>query len=92
MDKQPTKPLESLPRKGLIADFSGVGLNEPIEVYRTMSLMYRPIWELQKREIHRRAKELDAELVILTQRGRPDKPDADYIHFKPRNSSPITHN
>ena len=52
-----------LPRKGLLADFSQIGLERLIE-FRTNNFYDLTIFEMQLEHIKQRAKELNAEFVV----------------------------
>ena len=52
-----------LPRKGLLADFSQIGLEQLIE-FRTNNYYDLTIYEMQLEHIKQRAKELNAEFVV----------------------------
>lgn len=52
-----------LPRKGLIADFSGVGLNQLVE-FNTYDFHDLIIFDMQLEHINARAKELNANFVV----------------------------
>jgi hypothetical protein len=52
-----------LPRKGLLADFSQVGLEQLVE-FRTNDFYDLTIFEMQLEHIKERAKELNAQFVV----------------------------
>ena len=52
-----------LPRKGLIADFSGIGLNQLVE-FHTYDFYDLIIFDMQLEHIKARAKELKADFVV----------------------------
>ena len=52
-----------LPRKGLLADFSQIGLEQLIE-FRTNDFYDLTIFEMQLEHIKERAKELNAQFVV----------------------------
>lgn len=52
-----------LPRKGLLADFSGVGLNQLVE-FHTYDFHDLIIFNMQLEHIKARAKELNANFVV----------------------------
>lgn len=52
-----------LPRKGLLADFSQIGLEQLIE-FRTNNFYDLTIFEMQLEHIKQRAKDLNAEFVV----------------------------
>jgi hypothetical protein len=52
-----------LPRKGLLADFSGIGLNQLVE-FHTYDFHDLIIFDMQLEHIKERAKELNANFVV----------------------------
>jgi len=52
-----------LPRKGLLADFSQIGLEQLVE-FRTNDFCDFTIFEMQLEHIKQRAKELNAKFVV----------------------------
>ena len=52
-----------LPRKGLLADFSQIGLEQLVE-FRTNDLDDLTIFEMQLEHIKERAKELNAQFIV----------------------------
>lgn len=52
-----------LPRKGLLADFSQIGLEQLVE-FRTNDFYDLTIFEMQLEHIKERAKELNAQFVV----------------------------
>ena len=52
-----------LPRKGLLADFSGIGLNQLVE-FHTYDFQDLIIFDMQLEHIKARAKELNANFVV----------------------------
>lgn len=52
-----------LPRKGLLADFSQIGLEQLVE-FRTNDFYDLTIFEMQLEHIKARAKELNAQFVV----------------------------
>lgn len=52
-----------LPRKGLLADFSQIGLEQLVE-FRTNDFYDLTIFEMQLEHIKQRAKELNAQFVV----------------------------
>lgn len=52
-----------LPRKGLLADFSGIGLNQLVE-FHTYDFHDLIIFDMQLEHIKARAKELNANFVV----------------------------
>ncbi len=52
-----------LPRKGLLADFSKIGLEQLVE-FRTNDFYDLTIFEMQLEHIKQRAKELSAQFVV----------------------------
>jgi sugar phosphate isomerase/epimerase len=52
-----------LPRKGLLADFSQIGLEQLVE-FRTNDFYDLTIFEMQLHHIKQRAKDLNAQLVV----------------------------
>ena len=52
-----------LPRKGLLADFSKIGLNQLVE-FSTNDFYDLTIFEMQLEHIKQRAKELNAQFVV----------------------------
>lgn len=57
-----------LPRKGLIADFSGIGLNQLVE-FHTYDFYDLIIFDMQLKHIKDRAKELDATFIVYHMAG-----------------------
>jgi hypothetical protein len=52
-----------LPRKGLLADFSQIGLGQLVE-FRTNDFYDLTIFEMQLEHIKERAKELNAQFIV----------------------------
>ena len=52
-----------LPRKGLLADFSQIGLEQLVE-FRTNDFYDLTIFEMQLEHIKQRAKELNAQFIV----------------------------